>query len=45
MGTILPLNHGLHGSKILVTTRNELVARMMGSTNIIFIEQLTEEDW
>ncbi|KAH9751754.1 hypothetical protein KPL71_014421 [Citrus sinensis] len=40
----LCLNHGLHGSKILVTTRNELVARMMGSTNIIFIEQLTEEE-
>ncbi|KAH9685810.1 hypothetical protein KPL70_014107 [Citrus sinensis] len=38
------LKHGLHGSKILVTTRNESVARMMGSTNIIFIEQLTEEE-
>ncbi|GAY69108.1 hypothetical protein CUMW_269480 [Citrus unshiu] len=40
----LCLKHGLHGSKILVTTRNESVARMMGSTNIIFIEQLTEEE-
>ncbi|KAH9751836.1 Integrase catalytic domain-containing protein [Citrus sinensis] len=38
------LKHGLHGSKILVTTRNDSVARMMGSTNIIFIEQLTEEE-
>ncbi|GAY69104.1 hypothetical protein CUMW_269450 [Citrus unshiu] len=40
----LSLKNGLHGSKILVTTRNESVARMMGSTNIIFIEQLTEEE-
>ncbi|KAH9751750.1 hypothetical protein KPL71_014418 [Citrus sinensis] len=38
------VKNGLHGSKILVTTRNESVARMMGSTNIIFIEQLTEEE-
>ncbi|XP_024039245.1 putative disease resistance protein RGA4 [Citrus clementina] len=38
------LKHGLHRSKILVTTRNESVARMMGSTNIIFIEQLIEEE-
>ncbi|KAK9217852.1 hypothetical protein WN943_006482 [Citrus x changshan-huyou] len=40
----LCLKNGLQGSKILVTTRNELVARMMGSTNIIFIEQLAEEE-
>ena len=40
----LCLKNGLHGSKILVTTRNDSVARMMGSTNIIFIEQLTEEE-
>ncbi|KDO38388.1 hypothetical protein CISIN_1g043083mg, partial [Citrus sinensis] len=40
----LYLKNGLHGSKILVTTRNESVAHMMGSTNIIFIEQLAEEE-
>ncbi|KAH9751740.1 hypothetical protein KPL71_014413 [Citrus sinensis] len=38
------LKNGLHGSKILVTTRNESVARMMGSTDIISIEQLAEEE-
>ncbi|XP_024039244.1 putative disease resistance protein RGA3 [Citrus clementina] len=40
----LCLKNGLQGSKILVTTRNESVARMMGSTNIIFIKQLAEEE-
>ncbi|XP_024039268.1 putative disease resistance protein RGA3 [Citrus clementina] len=40
----LCLKNGLQGSKILVTPRNELVARMMGSTNIIFIKQLAEEE-
>ncbi|XP_024045788.1 putative disease resistance protein RGA3 [Citrus clementina] len=40
----LCLKNGHHRSKILVTTRNELVARMMGSTNIISIKQLAEEE-
>ncbi|XP_024039273.1 putative disease resistance protein RGA1 [Citrus clementina] len=34
-----------HGSKILVTTRNESVARMMRSTNIISIKPLPEEEF
>ncbi|XP_024039286.1 disease resistance protein RGA2-like [Citrus clementina] len=38
------LKNGLNGSKILVTTRNESVARMMGSTDIISIKQLAEEE-
>ncbi|XP_024039278.1 putative disease resistance protein RGA1 [Citrus clementina] len=40
----LSLKNGRQGSKILVTTRNESVARMMGSTNVMFIEQLAEEE-
>ncbi|KAK9217477.1 hypothetical protein WN943_006104 [Citrus x changshan-huyou] len=38
------LKNGLHGSKILVTTRKKSVASMMGSTNIISIKELTEEE-
>ncbi|XP_024040912.1 disease resistance protein RGA2-like [Citrus clementina] len=40
----LCLKNGHHRSKILVTTRNESVARMMRSTNIISIKQLAEEE-
>ncbi|XP_031279868.1 late blight resistance protein R1-A-like [Pistacia vera] len=38
------LKNGLHGSKILITTRKELVARMMGSIDIINVKELLEED-
>ncbi|KAJ4702700.1 Disease resistance protein [Melia azedarach] len=38
------LRNGLHGSKILVTTRKMTVAKMIGSTDIIFIEALSRED-
>ncbi|KDO43466.1 hypothetical protein CISIN_1g0022652mg, partial [Citrus sinensis] len=40
------LKNDLHGGKILVTTRNVSVARMMGTTelDIISIEQLAEEE-
>ncbi|KAK9214443.1 hypothetical protein WN944_006435 [Citrus x changshan-huyou] len=42
----LSLKNGLPGSKIVVTTRDVSVARMMGSTesDIIFIKQLSEEE-
>ncbi|KAH9751736.1 hypothetical protein KPL71_014411 [Citrus sinensis] len=40
----LCLKNGHHRSKILVTTRNESVALMMRSTNIISIKQLAEEE-
>ncbi|KDO57002.1 hypothetical protein CISIN_1g042509mg [Citrus sinensis] len=43
-----PLNHclmnGQCGSKILVTTRKETVSRMMESTNVMFIEELSESE-
>ncbi|KDO38875.1 hypothetical protein CISIN_1g048798mg, partial [Citrus sinensis] len=38
------LKNGLHGSKILVTTRSGSVASMMGSIDIIPIEKLAEEE-
>ncbi|KAH9684966.1 hypothetical protein KPL70_013757 [Citrus sinensis] len=42
----LCLKNGLHGSKILVTTRKKSVASMMGSTDtdIITVMELTEEE-
>ena len=39
------LKNGLPGSKIVVTTRNVSVARMMRSTNIISIKPLPEEEF
>ncbi|KAL9463498.1 hypothetical protein AB3S75_001329 [Citrus x aurantiifolia] len=43
-----PFNHclmnGQCGSKILVTTRKETVSRMMESTNVMFIEELSESE-
>ncbi|KAH9685039.1 hypothetical protein KPL70_013789 [Citrus sinensis] len=38
------LKNGLHGSKILVTTRKESVACMMGYLDIISIKELVEEE-
>ncbi|XP_024039136.1 putative disease resistance protein RGA3 [Citrus clementina] len=38
------LKNGLHGSKILVTTRSGSVASTMGSIDIIPIEKLAEEE-
>ncbi|XP_031260885.1 putative disease resistance protein RGA3 [Pistacia vera] len=38
------LKNGLNGSKILITTRKESVARMMGSSDIINVEELPEEE-
>ncbi|KAL2243250.1 UNVERIFIED_CONTAM: putative disease resistance protein RGA1 [Sesamum indicum] len=38
------LNCGDPGSKILVTTRNERVARMMGSDEIHYLGRLSDED-
>ncbi|XP_024039150.1 putative disease resistance protein RGA3 [Citrus clementina] len=38
------LKNGLHGSKILVTTRKESIACMMGSLDIISIKELAEEE-
>ncbi|KAH9750776.1 hypothetical protein KPL71_014007 [Citrus sinensis] len=38
------LKNGLHGSKILVTTRKGSVASMMGSTDIISVKELAEEE-
>ena len=38
------LKNGLPGSKILVTTRKESVAFMMGSTDIIPVQELAEEE-
>ncbi|KAL9448497.1 hypothetical protein AB3S75_015896 [Citrus x aurantiifolia] len=38
------LKNGLQGSKILVTTRKESVACMMGSLDIISIKELAEEE-
>ncbi|XP_024039141.1 disease resistance protein RGA2-like [Citrus clementina] len=42
----LCLKNGLHGSKILVTTRKKSVASMMGSTNtdIVTVMELAEEE-
>ncbi|KAL9460713.1 hypothetical protein AB3S75_003839 [Citrus x aurantiifolia] len=37
------LKNGLHGSKILITTRDKTVARKMKSTDIIMVRQFTEE--
>ncbi|KAJ4718826.1 Disease resistance protein [Melia azedarach] len=37
------LKNSFHGSKILITTRKESIARMMGSIDVISISQLTEE--
>ncbi|KAH9689104.1 hypothetical protein KPL70_015357 [Citrus sinensis] len=40
------LKNGLHGSKILITTRKETVARIMGSTHVISVNVLSEmECW
>ncbi|XP_031281016.1 putative disease resistance protein RGA3 [Pistacia vera] len=38
------LKNGLHGSKILITTRRETVARMMDSTDTITINELDNEE-
>ncbi|XP_031254264.1 putative disease resistance protein RGA3 [Pistacia vera] len=38
------LKNGLHGSKILITTRKESVARMMGSIDIINVKELPDEE-
>ncbi|XP_031263375.1 putative disease resistance protein RGA3 [Pistacia vera] len=38
------LKNGLHGSKILITTRKESVTRMMGSSDIINVDELPEEE-
>ncbi|KAH9665343.1 hypothetical protein KPL70_020310 [Citrus sinensis] len=37
------LKNGLHGSKILITTRKETVARVMKSTDIIMVREFTED--
>ncbi|KAH9689061.1 hypothetical protein KPL70_015330 [Citrus sinensis] len=40
------LKSGFHGSKILITTRKETVARIMGSTHVISVNVLSEmECW
>ncbi|KAK9215540.1 hypothetical protein WN944_007545 [Citrus x changshan-huyou] len=40
------LKNGLHESKILITTRKEIVARCMRSTNVIYVNVLSEiECW
>ncbi|KAL9447403.1 hypothetical protein AB3S75_014965 [Citrus x aurantiifolia] len=40
------LKNSLHGSKILITTRKETVARIMGSTHVISVNVLSEmECW
>ncbi|KAK9233594.1 hypothetical protein WN943_023845 [Citrus x changshan-huyou] len=40
------LMNGLRGSKILITTRKETVARMMESTDIVYVQGLSElECW
>ncbi|KAH9717489.1 hypothetical protein KPL71_021832 [Citrus sinensis] len=38
------LMNGLHGSKILVTTRKETVAHMMESADVISIKELSEQE-
>ncbi|KAK9213982.1 hypothetical protein WN944_005968 [Citrus x changshan-huyou] len=38
------LKKGLHGSKILITTRKESIVSMMRSTDIISIKELAEEE-
>ncbi|XP_031275674.1 putative disease resistance protein RGA3 [Pistacia vera] len=38
------LRNGLHGSKILITTRKESVARMMESIDIIIVKELPDEE-
>ncbi|KAL5787449.1 hypothetical protein ACOSP7_004398 [Xanthoceras sorbifolium] len=37
------LNNGVHGSKILVTTRKQTTALLLGSIDIISIKELSEE--
>ncbi|CAA3001207.1 putative disease resistance protein RGA3 [Olea europaea var. sylvestris] len=38
------LKFGAAGSKILVTTRNERIAKMLRSSHVLHLEQLTDED-
>src|SRR5262249_23470746 len=38
------LKYGASGSKILVTTRKEEVARMLGTTKLIQLEELSEQN-
>lgn len=38
------LKYNLKGSKILITTRNETVAKIMGSIDMISIKQLSENE-
>ncbi|EEF37058.1 ATP binding protein, putative [Ricinus communis] len=39
-----PLKHGAKGSKIVVTTRNESVARVMGAGPIHYLKELSQDD-
>lgn len=40
-----PLDAGSTGSRILMTTRNESVARMMGPTGMITLGKLSKDDY